>query len=64
MRIKFNSSWEEDEEEKRQYFAALSYSERLKFYLRSRKVIRFHPENLKRFDFRLSDSRLPKAPYL
>ena len=40
-RIKFNTTWEEDEEEKRQFFQNLSYSERLRYFFKLRKKFNF-----------------------
>jgi hypothetical protein len=63
MRIKFNTTWEEDEEERRQYFASLSYQERLKCFIRTRKKFNFHKGSVKRFDFIIGDFKLRSAPY-
>lgn len=41
-RIKVNTTWEEDEEERRQVFAGLSYSERLRYYFKLREMTKFH----------------------
>jgi hypothetical protein len=41
-RIKFNTTWEEDEEERRQFFAGLSYGERLRYYFKLRDMVNFH----------------------
>ena len=41
-RIKFNTTWKEDEEERQQFFASLSYSERLKYYFKLRDMADFH----------------------
>lgn len=43
-RIKINTSWEEDEEERRIFFAGLSYSERLRYYFKLRDMINFHKQ--------------------
>jgi hypothetical protein len=40
-RIKVNTSWEEDEEERLKYFAGLSYSERLRHYFKLRNLANF-----------------------
>jgi len=37
-RIKVNTTWEEDEEERRKFFADLSYSERLRHYFKLRNM--------------------------
>lgn len=58
-RIKFNTTWEEDEEEKRQFFASLSYSEQLKIFIKLRKLVNFHKESLKRFDLIICNHKLP-----
>jgi hypothetical protein len=34
-RFKLNTTWEEDEEERRQFFSKLSYSERLRYFYAS-----------------------------
>lgn len=41
-RFKMNTSFEEDEEERRAFFAALSYSERLRYYFKLRNMVNFH----------------------
>jgi len=41
-RIKINTTWEEDEQERRQFFTALSYSERLKYCFKLRKKFHFN----------------------
>lgn len=41
-RFKINTSFEEDEEERRQFFAGLSYSERLRYYFKLRNMVNFH----------------------
>lgn len=41
-RIKFNTTFEEDEEERNRFFAALSYSERLRYYFKLREMVKFH----------------------
>jgi hypothetical protein len=43
-RIKINTTWEEDEEERLQFFAALSYSERLRYCFELRKKYNFNKE--------------------
>jgi hypothetical protein len=44
-RIKFNTSWEEDEEERIQFFASLSYGERLWYYFKLRDMTNFHKQS-------------------
>lgn len=41
-RIKINTTWEEDNEERLQFFANLSYSERLRYYFRLRNMTTFN----------------------
>jgi hypothetical protein len=41
-RIKFNTTWEEDEEERRLFFAGLSYSERLRYCFKLRNKYNFN----------------------
>jgi hypothetical protein len=41
-RIKVNTTWEEDAEERRSFFAKLSYSERLRYYFKLRDMTNFH----------------------
>jgi hypothetical protein len=43
-RIKINTTFEEDEEEQRQFFANLSYSERLRHYFKLRNMVNFHKQ--------------------
>ncbi|MDB5004584.1 MAG: hypothetical protein JWQ34_2809 [Mucilaginibacter sp.] len=43
-RFKINTTWEEDEDERRQFFARLSYSERLRYFFKLRDMINFHKE--------------------
>ena len=63
MRIRFNTTWQEDEEERRQFYSSLTYGELLKVFVRSRKLFNFHPDK-KRYDrFNFSDSKLPPCPY-
>ena len=49
MRIRFNTTWQEDEEERRQFYSSLTYGELLKVFVRSRKLFNFHPDK-KRYD--------------
>ena len=44
-RIKFNTTWEEDEKERVQFFAGLSYSERLRYYFKLRDMVNFHRQS-------------------
>jgi len=41
-RFKVNTTFEEDENERRQFFADLSYSERLIYYFKLRDMTLFH----------------------
>jgi hypothetical protein len=41
-RIRFNTTFEQDEEERRMFFASLNYPERLKYYLKARKFSNFY----------------------
>jgi len=41
-RIKFNTTWEEDEEERRQFFENLSYGERLRYCFKLRHKFNFN----------------------
>ncbi|HEY2583730.1 MAG TPA: hypothetical protein VGI43_18110 [Mucilaginibacter sp.] len=43
-RIKINTTFEEDEEERRQFFASLSYSERLRYYFKLRHKYNFNKQ--------------------
>ncbi len=43
-RIKINTTWEEDEEERRVFFANLSYSERLRYYFKLRDMVNFQKQ--------------------
>jgi len=44
-RLKINTTFAEDEEEQREFFSNLSYSERLRYYFKLRGMINFdkHP---------------------
>jgi hypothetical protein len=44
-RIKVNTTWEEDEEEQLQFFASLSYSERLRYFFKLRNASNFHQQS-------------------
>ena len=39
--LKVNTTWEEDEKARNTFFANLSYSERLRYYFKLRKMINF-----------------------
>jgi hypothetical protein len=41
-RLRVNTSWEEDAEEKRLFFSNLSYSERLRYYFKLRNIVNFN----------------------
>lgn len=45
-RIKVNTTWEEDEEARRKFFAGLSYGERLRYYFKLRDMTNFHQTQL------------------
>ena len=45
-RIKINTTWEEDDEERRQFFAGLSYSERLRYCFKLRHKYNFNKQPL------------------
>jgi len=62
-RVKFNTTWEEDEEERRQFFASLSYGQRLRYLIEAPKKFNFHNGTSKNFGLRICDSKLPKCPY-
>jgi hypothetical protein len=47
-RIKINTTFEEDEIEQRQFFAALSYSERLRYYFKLRNLVNFHKQPIEK----------------
>jgi hypothetical protein len=61
-RIKFNTTWEEDEEERWQFFAGLSYGERLIYFIEGRKKINFHRSAPKRFDLTICGQFDLRAP--
>ena len=42
MRIKINTTWEEDKESQQRFFAGLSYSDRLRYYFKLRDMVDFH----------------------
>lgn len=42
--IKINTTWEEDEEERAQFFANLSYSERLRYGFKLRRKFNFNKQ--------------------
>jgi len=61
-RIKFNTTFKEDEDERIRFFASLSYSERLRYFLKARKLINFHEPPLERFDLKIDYSyRMPNS---
>jgi hypothetical protein len=43
-RFKINTTWEDDKEEIRQFFADLSYSERLRYFFKLRNKFNFSNE--------------------
>jgi len=44
-RIKINTTWEEDEEERRQFFAGLTYSGRLRYFFKLRNKFNFNNQS-------------------
>jgi hypothetical protein len=44
-RIKINSTWEEDEKERRDFFIGLSYSGRLKYFFKLKSKFNFNQQN-------------------
>jgi hypothetical protein len=40
--LKVNTTFEQDEEDRRKFFAGLSYSERLRYYFKLRNTTHFH----------------------
>ena len=62
MRIKINTTWEEDEAERREFFAGLSYSERLKNFIKARKKWGLYESHLITHDLRICDS-IQLVPY-
>jgi len=44
MRIKVNTTWEEDKKEMQQFFAGLSYSERLRYFFKLKKKYNFNKQ--------------------
>jgi len=56
-RIKINTTWEDDEKERRQFFAALSYSERLRYCFQLRNKFNFNkPREEKKRVFKIYHS--------
>ena len=56
-RIKINTTFEEDEEEQRQFFAGLSYSERLRYFFKLKHKYNFHNKNQEKIRvFKISHS--------
>jgi hypothetical protein len=47
-RLKINTTFEEDEEERRQFFVGLSYSERLRHYFKLRNMVNFNKQFLQK----------------
>jgi len=47
-RIKFNTTWAEDEEERRLFFQNLSYSERLRYFFKLRKKFNFNKQPIEK----------------
>ena len=47
-RFKINTTFEEDEEERRQFFFDLTYSERLRYFFKLRKMVNFHKRIIRR----------------
>jgi hypothetical protein len=47
-RIKFNTTWEEDAEEQKQFFSGLTYSERLKYCFKLRHKYNFNKQFLEK----------------
>jgi len=45
-RIRFNTTFEEDEEERNSFFASLSYSERLRYYFKLREMVKFRNKQI------------------
>lgn len=43
-RFKINTTWEEDKEEIRQFFAGLSYSERLRYFFKLKSKLNFNKD--------------------
>ena len=44
-RIKFNTTWEEDEAERQDFFAGLSYSERLQYFFKLKNKFNFNKQD-------------------
>ena len=44
-RIKFNTTWEEDEAERQQFFVGLSYSERLQYFFKLKNKFNFNKQS-------------------
>jgi len=45
-RIKVNTTWQEDDDARRKFFAGLSYGERLRYYFELREMTNFHQPQL------------------
>jgi hypothetical protein len=63
-RFKVNTTFEEDELERKRYFAGLSYKERLMYYFKVRDLTNFHKGKVKMFYLKICDKGLPPAPYI
>jgi len=50
-RFKVNTTFEENENVRRQFFADLSYSERLRYYFKLRNMTGFHEKNTSKVKF-------------
>ena len=44
-RLKINTTFEEDEEERKQFFTNLSYSDRLRYYFKLRSMVNFSKQS-------------------
>jgi hypothetical protein len=38
-RIRFNTTWEQDEKERREYFSSLSYQEKLQYFYKNQEKV-------------------------
>ncbi len=61
MRIRFNPTWEEQQEETRRYLATLTYPERLKNFFRMQKMFN-RKSPVVRYDLELC-APFPIVPY-
>jgi len=64
MRIKINTTWEEDLEERRQFYAKLTYSERLYYFMRAHKKFNFHKILITFVDLKICNAKIQKGPYV